>query len=403
MNILFLSLLDFDNLNQSNIYTDLLKKFIEHGHNVSIVSPTEKRNKKQTHIIELDSQSRILKVKIGNIQKTNILEKGVSTVLIEQQYIKAIKKYFSTLKFDLVVYATPPVTFEKVISFVKKRDGAFSYLLLKDIFPQNAVDLGKLSKNGLIYNFFRKKEVNLYKLSDRIGAMSKGNADYLLKHNTFLDSRKIEVNPNSIEIKKENKISLTPEETDELKEKLSIPLNKTLFLYGGNLGIPQGLDFFLDVLTNARSIDNIYFLIIGAGTQFHKIDTFIKKNELTNVQLLKTLPKEDYEKIEKIVDVGLVFLDHRFTIPNIPSRILGYMKEKKAILAATDIHTDLKDIITEGQLGLWCESGDLMTFLNHVETLNNQELRKNMGENGFNYLEHNYDVLSTYKKIVSHI
>lgn len=403
MNILFLSLLDFDNLDQSNIYTDLLRKFIENGHNVSILSPTEKRNKKQTRMIELDSQSRILKVRIGNIQKTNILEKGISTLLIEQQYIEAIEKYFSSLKFDLVVYATPPVTFEKVISFVKKRDGAFSYLLLKDIFPQNAVDLRKLSSKGLIYKFFRKKEVNLYNISDCIGTMSKGNSEYLLKHNTFLDSRKVEVNPNSIEIKKDRKLSLTSEDAIELKKKLSIPLNRTLFLYGGNLGIPQGLDFFLDVLISANSLDNIYFLIVGAGTQFHKIDMFIKKNQLTNVQLLKTLPKKDYEKIEKIVDVGLVFLDRRFTIPNIPSRILGYMKEKKAILAATDVHTDLKDIIAEGQLGLWCENGDLMTFLEHADSLTSEDLRNRLGENGFKYLECNYDVLSTYKKIVSHI
>lgn len=101
-----------------------------------------------------------------------MLEKGISTIQIEQQFINGIKHYFSDIKFDLVVYSTPPVTFAKVVDFIKKRDNCKSYLLLKDIFPQNAVDLGKISKKSLIYKYFRKKEVSLYEVSDYIGTMS---------------------------------------------------------------------------------------------------------------------------------------------------------------------------------------------------------------------------------------
>ncbi|MEI5993366.1 glycosyltransferase family 4 protein [Candidatus Enterococcus mansonii] len=402
MNILFLSLLDFNDLNQSSIYTDLLRKFVDNGHNVSIISPTERRNNQQTHMIELNSCSRILKVRIGNIQKTNFIEKGLSTILIEQQYINAVKKYFSSMKFDLVIYATPPVTFEKVISFIKKRDGAASYLLLKDIFPQNAIDLGKLSIKSPVYKFFRSKEIKLYKISDYIGTMSKGNLEYLLAHNPFLNAENIEINPNSIEVKKEDNLILSLKEVSDLKSELSIPQNKILFLYGGNLGLPQGLDFLLDILVQVDLMDNVFFLIVGSGTEFKKIDRFIKQKKLSNVKILKTLPKKQYEKIEKIADVGLIFLDSRFTIPNIPSRMLGYMHEKKAILAATDTHTDLKEIINDGHFGLWCKNGDLEMFLEHILSLENEDFRNILGENGFTYLEKNYDVLSTYEKIISH-
>ena len=96
----------------------------------------------------------ILKLKIGNTQKTNIIEKGISTILIEGQLIRAIKKYFSDIKFDLVLYATPPVTIAGTVRYIKKRDGALSYLMLKDIFPQNAVDLKMLKKKGMLYAFF---------------------------------------------------------------------------------------------------------------------------------------------------------------------------------------------------------------------------------------------------------
>ena len=74
------------------------------------------------------------------------------------------------------------------------------YLLLKDIFPQNAVDLGMFSKGGLLYRMFRKKEERLYQLSDYIGCMSPANVDYILRHNREVDIHRVEVCPNSIEL-----------------------------------------------------------------------------------------------------------------------------------------------------------------------------------------------------------
>ena len=55
----------------------------------------------------------------------------------------------SNVSFDLVIYTTPPITFVSAVNYLKKRDGAKTYLLLKDIFPQNAVDIGLMSKTGL--------------------------------------------------------------------------------------------------------------------------------------------------------------------------------------------------------------------------------------------------------------
>ena len=111
MNVLFITLLDFDSLHESNIYTDLLREFVKNGHDVYVISPVERRRKVATHLVSED-HSTILKLKIGNIQKTNVIEKGFSTILIEPTYKRAIRKYFSKVKFDLVLYSTPPNIFK---------------------------------------------------------------------------------------------------------------------------------------------------------------------------------------------------------------------------------------------------------------------------------------------------
>ena len=161
MNVLFLTLLSFDSIKEHNIYTDLLREFVKDEHRVYVISPVEKRQEQKTHLIK-EENTTILRLQIGNIQKTNIIEKGISTVLIEPLFKNAIRKYFSNVKFDLVLYATPPITLVSAIKYVKKRDGARTYLMLKDIFPQNAVDLDMFKKDSLIYRIFRRKEKILY-------------------------------------------------------------------------------------------------------------------------------------------------------------------------------------------------------------------------------------------------
>ena len=164
MKLLFMTLLDFKSIEEHNIYTDLLREFRKNGHEVYVISPVERKENQETHLIE-ENGATILKLKIGNTQKTNIIEKGISTVMLEPTFIKGIKKYFSNVKFDLILYSTPPITFCGAIEFVKKRDNAKTYLLLKDIFPQNAVDMGMLSKSGvkgILYKYFRNKEKKLY-------------------------------------------------------------------------------------------------------------------------------------------------------------------------------------------------------------------------------------------------
>ena len=104
MNILFLTLLEFSTLEERNLYTDLMKEFIKNDHNVYIISPTEKRKQQTTHLLEKDNY-KILKLQIGNTQKTNIIEKGMSTLTLESKYKKGVKDYFSDIKFDLILYS----------------------------------------------------------------------------------------------------------------------------------------------------------------------------------------------------------------------------------------------------------------------------------------------------------
>ncbi|PKP46263.1 MAG: glycosyltransferase WbuB [Bacteroidetes bacterium HGW-Bacteroidetes-11] len=398
MNILFLTIAHITNTNDRGIYTDLMRQFRDKGHKVTIVSSAERRYGIPTGL-STQNGIEILKVSTLNLQKTNVIEKGIGTLLLEYQFLSAIKKYLSNVKFDLVLYSTPPITLTKVVKFVKKRDAAKTYLLLKDIFPQNAVDLNMISQGGLLHRYFRKKEKALYAVSDNIGCMSPANAAYVCANNPEIDPTKVEVCPNSIALTHEP--ALTATEKSTIREKYKLPSAATLFIYGGNLGKPQGIGFLLQVLRTNENLKNAFFVIVGSGTEFPLIQKWFDSNKPKNALLLKGLPKEEYDKLVKACDVGLIFLERKFTIPNYPSRLLSYLENRMPIITATDRSTDIGSIAEANGYGLSAISGDLEAINKHIHHLcENPDVIKAMGEKGYDYLKNNYTVERCYEIIM---
>lgn len=400
MNVIFLTVSRMNDIRDRGIYTDLMRKFRDEGHHVYIVAPVERRYKQLTSLKE-EAGIHILQVKTLNIQKTNVIEKGLGIICLEKQFKKAIQEFFKNICFDLILYSTPPITLNKVITFLKHQNPqAVCYLLLKDIFPQNAVDLGMFSQHSLFYKIFRKKEIQLYQNSDFIGCMSPANVDFILKHNSFLSKEQVEVAPNSLDLL-DNAVEVN---RNEIRRKYQLPIDKPIFIYGGNLGKPQGIDFVIKCLEKNKERTDCHFLIVGNGTEYSKLACWCEKAHAKSVSLLKGLPKEDYDKLVQSCDVGLIFLDHRFQIPNYPSRLLSYLEYKMPVIAATDIHTDIGSIAEKNGYGYWCESINpddftacVSRFVEHPDRI------ISMGEKGYQFLLDNYLIKYTYQVIIKHL
>ncbi len=393
MNVLFMSLGTFNNLNDSSVHLDILKRFAEE-HEVWLVCKNEDKPTELTEELGI----HVLRVH----KKVGLIQKGINTIKVEPQFKNAIKRYLSNIKFDLMLYTTPPITFASAVKYVKKRDNAITYLMLKDIFPQNAVDIGMMSTSGvkgLLYTYFRKKEKELYKWSDYIGCMSPANCEYVKKYNPEASRAKVEVCPNVTIIED---MSVDEETRKAIRTKYGIPLDKRIFVYGGNLGKPQDIPFVAECLKACEDINECYFLIIGRGTEYKVLEDFMKYEKPKNSKLMAALPKADYETMVAACDVGMIFLDHRFTIPNFPSRLLSYMKAKVPVLAVTDPNTDVGKVIVDGGFGWWCESNATGEFKKIVANIcqMDYEYFRDLGMRGYKELEINYNPEVAYKTIV---
>jgi len=202
--------------------------------------------------------------------------------------------------------------------------------------------------------------------------MSDENCNYLVKF-SGIEKQNVEVCPNSIKVNEPVTV-----DKREIRNMYELPTDKRIFVYGGNLGVAQGIDFIISCLNENEKSEGHYILIVGSGTEFQRLMGWFNEKKPTNCKIISALPQEKYSELMAACDVGLIFWDHRFTIPNFPSRLLSYMKEKKPVLAATDPCTDIGRIIEKGGFGYWCESNDVNGFINAMSRFDNDNENKKM-------------------------
>jgi glycosyltransferase involved in cell wall biosynthesis len=142
-------------------------------------------------------------------------------------------------------------------------------------------------------------------------------------------------------------------------------------------------------------------VVVGSGTYYHKLAQWYEIRKPLAVSVMKGLPKEDYDRLVQACQVGLIFLDYRFTIPNYPSRLLSYLTNQKPIIAATDKNCDLGYIAEKNGFGYWCPSNSVDAFNNVIIKITESNLTE-MGQRGYDFYNNNYTIQHTYNAIMKH-
>ncbi|MBQ4086663.1 MAG: glycosyltransferase family 4 protein [Clostridia bacterium] len=381
MNILYITSVFPRPEEGATIYTDLAEALTQAGHRVTALVADGDKTAAPSAFSEERGLS-VLRVRTGSMYNVGLIRKGLSVLTLGRLLKKAIRRNLSDKEFDLILFETPPVSFYKTAAYAKKTFRAPVFLMLKDIFPQNGVDLGLFSKKSPVYCYFRMQEKALYRTADLIGCMSPVNMDYIRKHNA-VPAEKVVLFPNT---KALSPMPETPK--SDIRKAFGLPEDKVIFMFGGNVGVPQSPDFIIEATRALLAQKDAYVLIVGRGTHGAYVRDALQDEP--NFRMMDNLPREQYESLLSACDIGLIFLDKRFTIPNFPSRILSYMNDKLPVLAATDDVSDIKVLISDAGCGFWCTSDDAEAFAALAKRLTEDAaLRKEMGNRGFRYFREN--------------
>jgi len=338
----------------------------------------------------------VLRVRTGPIKGVRKVVRAINEWRLSSVMWRSAKRFFESTPCDLVVYYSPTIFFGALVGRLKRLWGCSTYLILRDIFPQWAVDAGVLPERGLAYRFFRRKELEQYEVADVIGVQSPANLEYFSQAGLARRYR-LEV-----------LYHWTPEshgaipQTD-YRRRLGLE-GKVVFFYGGNIGVAQDMDNIVRLAENVRDVPRIYFLLLGEGSEVERLRRSIRSKQLSNISIHPSVDQQTYLGVLSEFDVGLITLDRGLKTQNLPGKMLGYMYFGMPTLASINPGNDLREILEQHQAGLVCLNGEDKRLREYaLQLAHDEELRRSIGENGRRLLRSQYTVARAARQILSHV
>ncbi|MBM9501979.1 glycosyltransferase family 4 protein [Leptospira sp. 201903071] len=347
---------------------ELALGFCKKGHKVTVITPGP--NLKKDYAVTTLDGIRILKFPSGKIKNVSKIKRAINETLLSYRAWKYLRKEFFENKNDLILYYSPSIFWGPLIKRLKKIWQAPSYLILRDLFPQWAIDNGILRKNSLITKFFQHFERVSYDVADVIGVQSPKNKEWFKRR--FPKYNHLQVLFNWAEN------SPVRSKNSRNRERLGLK-DKVVFIYGGNIGHAQDMRNILKLANNLKEFPIAHFVLIGAGDEVDLVKETKINESLTNLTLLEPISQEEFKNLLAEFDVGLFCLNRNHQTHNFPGKVLGYMVQSMPILGCVNPGNDLKEVVECANAGFISFSGDDLAFRENAIKLLDKKLRESMG------------------------
>lgn len=371
---------------------DLGIELHKQGHSVTVITP----NCLNDNDLELciESELTVARIKTGKLKGVSRLSRAVREARLSATMWRKGKEFFRNHPCDLILFYSPSIFFGELVRKLKSLWKCPSYLILRDIFPQWAVDAGVMKK-GWAYKYFRMKELEQYAAADIIGVQSQANLDYFA---TSLPNKRYDLEVIH------NWTTLDDQEfvPGNYREKLGLQ-EKVVFFYGGNIGVAQDIDNIVRLADRLLAETEIQFLLVGDGSEVERLKALIVEKELVNIRILPPVSQQEYLAMLSEFDIGLISLDKRLQTQNFPGKLLGYMYFSMPMLCSLNPGNDLKTMLERSEAGLCSLNGEDEVFLaNALSLAKDAALRQKTGQNARQLLERDFAVSVVARRILSH-
>jgi O26-antigen biosynthesis N-acetyl-L-fucosamine transferase len=369
---------------------DLALELINQGHEVSVCTPDDKLSSPFSR--EVYEGVEVLRFKSGRIKNVPKIKRAINETLLSFRAWHDLKQHFRANHYDIIVYYSPTIFFGPLVATLKRHWQCKSYLILRDIFPQWAVDNGLIKNNSLIHQYFKFFEMLNYDAADVIGVQSPSNLQYFqndLRHKDKLD---VLFNWSSLEDIKQK----APQYRDQLGLQ-----GKVVFFYGGNIGHAQDMMNLVRLAKSLTDHPQAHFLFVGAGDEVALIEKAIKDGT-NNITCLPSVDQVTYQAMLSEFDVGLFSLHKDHQTHNFPGKLLGYMQNSLPILGSVNAGNDVIEVLHEANAGFVCVNGDDAQLTEAaLKLLYSADLRREMGCKSRKLLAKKFSVIEAAKKLAA--
>jgi glycosyltransferase involved in cell wall biosynthesis len=319
---------------------DLAQQLAALGHRPVMIVPSLTSDQPWT--VERIDGVDVLRIAAPPTRAATHLRRALAEMWLPFAMMRNVRKSpFGSAKWDIIVWYSPPIFFGPLIWALRRASAARTYLILRDIFPEWAADLGIIRK-GPVYLLLKAVAAFQYAVADVIGVQTESNLAYLANW-TRSGRRRVEVLHNWLATTPNTRCSIGIDRTS-----LS---GRKIFVYIGNMGVAQGLEILMDMIERLRYRRDIGFVFVGRGSEFSKLEAEKASRDLNNLLLFDEIDPAEIPGLLAQCHVGLVALHPDHKTHNIPGKFVSYVQYGLPVLARVNGGTDLEKLIEESGVG----------------------------------------------------
>lgn len=347
---------------------DLARELVRQGHDLTVLLPSNDL-RLDWELSEFDG-ARVLRLATPRTKDVGHVRRTIGEWLMPHAMRRNLRKSpLASERWEGVIWYSPSIFHAPLVDNLKLKSGCRSYLIIRDIFPEWALDLG-LMRPGLAYAFFKRIALKQYEAADVIGVQSPGNLCYFDFWTRECLDRRLEVLQNWLSPPANSRCSLRLDATSLAGRKV--------FVYAGNMGVAQGLDILIELAELVRDRRDIGFLFVGRGSEARRLKAMANNLELENVFFHPEIDPDEIPALYAQCAAGIVCLDKRHKSHNIPGKFLTYMQNGLPTLAIVNRGNDLATLIRNETVGEVCESHNVDEVAKLLGTLLDQVARDEM-------------------------
>lgn len=340
---------------------DLSREFARQGHALTVMLPAASLSSPWS--LEDFQGVQVLRLRAPNTKDINYVNRTINEFLMPFSMLRNLRKSpLSAERWDGVVWYAPSIFHGPLSNALKKASGCKGYLIIRDIFPEWAADMGLMGR-GLPYKFFKVVANYQYSVADVIGVQTPGNEAYFENWQQRA-GRRLEV--------LQNWLAEAPFAGCSIEIAKTTLNGRKIFVYAGNMGVAQGMGILLDLAEKLIHRTDVGFLFVGRGGGVKKLATDAQARGLKNVLFQDEIHPDEIPGLYAQCQVGLVALDPRHKSHNIPGKFLTYMQSGLPVLANINAGNDLVQMIKDERVGQVCESNRVEELLELTEKLLDQ-------------------------------
>jgi glycosyltransferase involved in cell wall biosynthesis len=368
---------------------DLARELSSQGHEVTVLVPSVARS--AAWEIDTVGGVQVLSVGAATTKDVGYLRRTIAEALLPFKMLRGLRDSpLRGVQWQAAVWYSPSIFLGIAIGALRRSTRCRSYLILRDIFPEWAVDMGLLRK-GPAYRFFKGIERIQYAAADVIGVQSPSNLDYLAWW-AKKPGRRLEV--------LQNWLAAAPNIGCSVAVEKSALAGRTVFVYAGNMGVAQGMDILLDLAARLKVRQDVGFLFVGRGSEVPRLRAQAKSRALDNVIFYDEIEPAEMPGLLEQCHIGIVALDPRHRTHNVPGKFVAYMQAGLPVLARVNAGNDLAEMIGKERVGFAYVGESVDSLQRLAEQLcSDRVLRDEMSSNALNLARSAFSVTAAVRQI----